>query len=110
MKPVTEDLIRQMVRTIVAAVHPERIILFGSQARRDAKDHVPHLIVSISTSSKTTCRQTRSAVYTVLWVSMPNARQARSPKDRPRAAVLRRNPPAISAWTVVNGRIAKPRS
>ena len=34
MKLVTEDLIRQMVRAIVAAIHPERIILFGSQARR----------------------------------------------------------------------------
>ena len=75
-----------------------------------AEVHDLHRIVPISTSSRTTCRQTRSAVYTVLSVSMPNARQARSPKDRPRTAVLRRSPPVISAWTVVNGRIAKPRS
>ena len=36
MKPVTEDLIRQMVGAIVAEAHPERVILFGSQARGDA--------------------------------------------------------------------------
>ena len=36
MKPVTEELIRQMVGAIVAEAQPERVILFGSQARGDA--------------------------------------------------------------------------
>lgn len=36
MKPVTEDMIRQMVGAIVAEAQPERVILFGSQARGDA--------------------------------------------------------------------------
>lgn len=36
MKPVTEQLIGQMVDAIVAEAHPERVILFGSQARGDA--------------------------------------------------------------------------
>ena len=36
MKPVTENLIRQMVGAIVAEARPERVILFGSRARGDA--------------------------------------------------------------------------
>ena len=36
MKPVTEHLIHQMADAIVAEAHPERVILFGSQARGDA--------------------------------------------------------------------------
>ena len=36
MKTPTEDLIRQMVDAIVAEARPERVILFGSQARGDA--------------------------------------------------------------------------
>jgi predicted nucleotidyltransferase len=34
---VHEDLIRNIVRRIVVAVQPEKVILFGSQARGDAR-------------------------------------------------------------------------
>jgi predicted nucleotidyltransferase len=34
MIAVTEQIIQDMVRAIVAEVSPERIILFGSRARR----------------------------------------------------------------------------
>jgi predicted nucleotidyltransferase len=33
MTPVTETLLDQMTRVIVDAVHPERVLLFGSHAR-----------------------------------------------------------------------------
>lgn len=35
--PVTASVLRQMVRAIVDEVDPDRIILFGSHARRDAR-------------------------------------------------------------------------
>lgn len=35
---VTNDLLNKMVRAIVAEVDPEQIILFGSQARGDARE------------------------------------------------------------------------
>ena len=34
-KIVTEEIIREIVRRIVAAVHPKKIILFGSAAREE---------------------------------------------------------------------------
>ena len=36
MTQVTDTLLQQMVKTIVAEVDPEHVILFGSRARGDA--------------------------------------------------------------------------
>ncbi len=36
MEPVTEEVLDRMVRLIVDAVDPEKVILFGSQSRGDA--------------------------------------------------------------------------
>lgn len=36
MDPVTDDTLREMVETIVRAVNPERIVLFGSRAKGTA--------------------------------------------------------------------------
>lgn len=38
MKPVDEDVLREMVNAIVDEVDPESVILFGSRARGDAKE------------------------------------------------------------------------
>ncbi len=38
MKPVDEDVLREMVDTIVDEVDPESVILFGSSVRGDAKE------------------------------------------------------------------------
>ena len=38
MVPVTDELLDDMVRAIVAEVDPERVILFGSRARGEAHD------------------------------------------------------------------------
>ncbi|MBF0136812.1 MAG: nucleotidyltransferase domain-containing protein [Magnetococcus sp. DMHC-1] len=37
MKPATQSMLDAMVRAIVAAVQPERIVLFGSLARGDER-------------------------------------------------------------------------
>ena len=34
---INEDLVQDVIRRIVAAAHPEKIILFGSRARGDAR-------------------------------------------------------------------------
>ena len=39
MPVVTEELLQEIVDRIVAEVDPERIILFGSQARGEAHEH-----------------------------------------------------------------------
>ncbi len=38
MVPVTDELLDEMVRAIVAEVDPEQVILFGSHARGDAHE------------------------------------------------------------------------
>ena len=39
MIPVTEGLLGEMVQAIVAEVDPEQVILFGSRARGDEREH-----------------------------------------------------------------------
>lgn len=39
MIPVTERLLGEMVQAIVAEVDPEQVILFGSRARGDEREH-----------------------------------------------------------------------
>ncbi len=36
---ITDELLKDMVNTIVDEVHPERIYLFGSHARGEAREH-----------------------------------------------------------------------
>ncbi len=38
MVPVTDELLDEMARAIVAAVDPEQVILFGSRARGEARE------------------------------------------------------------------------
>jgi predicted nucleotidyltransferase len=37
MSPLNDDVVRDIVRRIVDTAHPEKVILFGSQARGDAR-------------------------------------------------------------------------
>ena len=39
MVPVTDELLDEMVRGIVAEADPEQVILFGSRARGEAREH-----------------------------------------------------------------------
>ena len=39
LEPVTPELLAEVVRRIVAAVDPERIILFGSYARGNPREY-----------------------------------------------------------------------
>ena len=39
MVPVTDELLDGIVRAIVNEVDPEQVILFGSRARGDAREH-----------------------------------------------------------------------
>ncbi len=39
MAPVTDELLDEIVRAIVAEVDPEQVILFGSRARGEAHEH-----------------------------------------------------------------------
>lgn len=39
MTPVTDAIIGRMVQALVAEADPERVILFGSRAREDSREH-----------------------------------------------------------------------
>ncbi len=63
-REVVEETIEEMVRRIVEGFHPERIILFGSQARGDAgpDSDVDLLVVMSTTSKRSTTRDIRVAL------------------------------------------------
>ena len=52
MMPVDAELIDEMVRRIVRTVHPEKIILFGSRARGEARPDSDIDLLVIADSSK----------------------------------------------------------
>ena len=70
MPVVTEELLQEIVDKIVAEVAPERIILFGSQARGDAHEHSDVDLIVLEAEpfddGRTKhCEEVR--VYRVLW-------------------------------------------
>jgi predicted nucleotidyltransferase len=51
--PVTEEILAVIVRRIVTALHPERVILFGSYAYGTASDHSDvDLLVILETNAR----------------------------------------------------------
>ena len=66
---VTDDLLNDMVRAIVAEVDPEQIILFGSRARGDAREDsdVDLLVIESAPFGKGRSRRREAArLYQVL--------------------------------------------
>lgn len=66
---VTDQMLRQMVATIVAVAQPERVVLFGSQARGDARDDsdVDLVVIQPLPFSQTRSRRAEAArVYAAL--------------------------------------------
>ncbi len=69
MDPVTESVIARMVRTIVAAVDSEQIILFGSRARgnfRSDSDLDLGVIQGNHRNAGRTCMQDEVQIYKAL--------------------------------------------
>ena len=52
MHPPSDDLIGDIVRRIVETAQPEKIILFGSRARGDARPHSDFDVLVIKESSE----------------------------------------------------------
>jgi predicted nucleotidyltransferase len=57
MNPPNEDLIGDIVRRIVETAQPEKIILFGSRARGDARPHSDFDVLVIKESSEPSYRR-----------------------------------------------------
>ena len=57
MNPPNEDLIGDIVRRIVETAQPEKIFLFGSRARGDARPHSDFDVLVIKESSEPSYRR-----------------------------------------------------
>ena len=66
VKEVNEELLRKIVRRIVSAVDPEKIILFGSHAYGEPKKGSDLDILVVVQDNVKSCREIASEVYGAL--------------------------------------------
>jgi predicted nucleotidyltransferase len=69
MNSVNDDLVRDIVRRIVETAQPEKVILFGSQARGDARPHSDFDVLVIKQSDEP--RHRRSVPLYVALADLP---------------------------------------
>ena len=86
---VTEDVIREMVRRLVQAIDPDRIILFGSWARGDAGPESDVDLLVIKPSQEPPHRRSIAAYRALTGLGIP--------KD-----IIWRTPDEIEDWLGVS--------
>src|SRR5579885_1594872 len=86
--PIDEDMLKEIVRRLVAAVNPDRIILFGSRARGDAKPDSDVDLLVIKDSDEPPQRRVIRAYRALSGLGIP--------KD-----ILWRTPAEIAEWSSV---------
>jgi predicted nucleotidyltransferase len=86
--PIDEDMLKEIVRRLVAAVNPDRIILFGSRARGDAKPDSDVDLLVIKDSDEPPHRRVIRAYRALSGLGIP--------KD-----ILWRTPAEIAEWSSV---------
>jgi predicted nucleotidyltransferase len=69
MSPLNEGLVRDIVRRIVDTAQPEKVVLFGSQARGDARPNSDFDVLVIKRSDEP--RYRRSAPLYVALADLP---------------------------------------
>ncbi len=69
MSSLNDDMVRDIVRRIVDTAHPEKVILFGSQARGDARPGSDFDVLVIKDSDKP--RHRRSVPLYVALADLP---------------------------------------
>lgn len=69
MSPLTDTVVHDIVRRIVDTVQPERVILFGSRARGDARPNSDYDVLVIKHSDEP--RYCRSAPLYVALADLP---------------------------------------
>ena len=88
MVHVDENVLRDIVRRLVAAIDPDRIILFGSRARGDAKPDSDVDLLLIKASNEPPHRRVIKAYRALMGIGIP--------KD-----ILWRTPEEIANWAAV---------
>jgi predicted nucleotidyltransferase len=66
MSSPSNDIIRDIVRRIVDTLQPEKVILFGSQARGDARPNSDFDVLVIKPSDEPRYRRSKP-LFTWLW-------------------------------------------
>ncbi|PYV19622.1 MAG: hypothetical protein DMG21_01000 [Acidobacteria bacterium] len=69
MSPLSDEIVREIVRRIVETAQPEKVILFGSRARADARTNSDFDVLVITRSDEP--RHQRSAALYVALADLP---------------------------------------
>jgi len=66
-----EEILQEMVRRIVEAVHPDKIILFGSHARGEANEHSDIDLMVVAPSSEDRAHRLRPVYRALRGLGVP---------------------------------------
>jgi uncharacterized protein len=88
MAPLPDDLVREIVRRIVETAQPEKVVLFGSRARGDARPNSDIDLLVITESDEP--RYRRSAPLYVALADLPVE-----------VEVMVYTPQEVEEWTLV---------
>jgi predicted nucleotidyltransferase len=70
-KQTVEDVLQEIVRRIVEAVHPDKIILFGSYARGEANEHSDLDLMVIAPSDAPPGKRTKPILKALRGILFP---------------------------------------
>lgn len=97
-------ILKEIVNTIIASVHPEKIILFGSRARKDHREHSDYDLMVIKRGLKNE-RKISRRIYRALFDQKINRAVDIIVVDKDKLRIQMKNPYLIYSWALKEGKV-----
>lgn len=97
-------ILKEIVNTIIDSVHPEKIILFGSRARKDHRPHSDYDLMVIKRGLKNE-RSISRRIYRALFDQKINRAVDIIVVDKDKLRIQMKNPYLIYSWALKEGKV-----
>ena len=97
-------VLKEIVDTIIDSVHPEKIILFGSRARKEHKEHSDYDLMVIKRGLKNE-RKISRRIYQALFDQKIKRSIDIIVVDKDKLQIQMKNPYLIYSWALREGKV-----
>ncbi len=97
-------ILKEIVSTIIDSVHPEKIILFGSRARKDHSEHSDYDLMVIKRGLKNE-RKISRRIYRALFDQKISRAVDIIVVDKDKLRIQMKNPYLIYSWALKEGKV-----